>query len=149
MNVILLERISKLGDMGDTVAVKAGFARNFLLPQGKALPATAANVKKFEERRADLEKANNEARQEAQKLADKLEGVSLNVERQSSELGQLYGSVKPGDLQKDLIEQGYEIPKGSVALAEPIKAVGEYTAKVILHPEVEVQVPVVVTRQVS
>lgn len=149
MQVILLERIQKLGNMGETVKVKAGFARNFLLPQGKALPATADNLQVFEAQRSELEADNASRRADAEKLAKTLEGVTIALERQASELGQLYGSVKPGDLQKALAEQGHTVPRGSVALAEPIKTVGEYKASVVLHPEVVVELPVAVTRLVA
>lgn len=149
MQVILLERIQKLGNMGETVKVKPGFARNFLLPKGKALPATPENLEIFEAQRAELEADNASRRAEAEKLAKSLEGVTISLERQASELGQLYGSVKPGDLQKALSEQGHSVPRGSVALGEPIKTVGEYKASIVLHPEVVVELPIAVTRQVA
>lgn len=148
MEVILLERVPNLGQMGDIVTVKGGFARNFLLPQGKALPATKNNLAEFEARRKQLEADNATKRKEAEAMAKTLESVSVKIERQASEVGQLYGSVKPGDLQKALTEMGHDVPKGSVQLAEPIKTIGDFEADVVLHPEVTVKVPVNVTRQV-
>lgn len=148
MEVILLERVPNLGQMGDIVTVKGGFARNFLLPQGKALPATKNNLAEFEARRKQLEADNATKRKEAEAMAKTLESVSVKIERQASEVGQLYGSVKPGDLQKALTELGHDVPKGSVQLAEPIKTIGDFEADVVLHPEVTVKVPVNVTRQV-
>ena len=148
MDIILLERVPNLGQMGDIVTVKGGFARNFLLPQGKALPATKSNLAEFESRRKELEAENATKRKDAEKLAKALESASVKIERQASEVGQLYGSVKPGDLQKALIEMGHDVPKGSVQLAEPIKTIGDFEADVVLHPEVTIKVPVNVTRQV-
>lgn len=149
MQVILLERIPNLGNMGEVVTVKPGFARNFLLSKQKALPATKDNLAKYEAQKAELEAKNASSRKEAENAAGKLEGVKVSVERQSSETGQLYGSVKPGDIQKALTDMGYTVPKGSVELAEPIKTLGDFTASVFLHPEVKVSVPVSVTRQVA
>jgi len=148
MEIILVERVPNLGQMGDIGTVKGGCARNFLLPQGKALPATKANLAEFEDRRKELEAENKSRRDDAQKMAKTLESISIKVERQASEVGQLYGSVKPGDLQKAIVEMGHDVPKGSVQLAEPIKTIGEFEADVVLHPEVTVKVPVHVTRQV-
>ena len=148
MEIILLERVPNLGQMGDIVTVKGGFARNFLLPQGKALPATKSNLAEFESRRKELEAENATKRKDAEKLAKALESASVKIERQASEVGQLYGSVKPGDLQKALTEMGHDVPKGSVQLAEPIKTIGDFEADVVLHPEVTIKVPVNVTRQV-
>lgn len=148
MDIILLERVPNLGAMGDIVTVKGGYARNFLLPQEKALPATKENLAVFEARRKELKAESEERRKEAEKLLKSLADVTLTLERQASEVGQLYGSVKPGDLQKALVEMGHDVPKGSVQLDEPIKAVGEYEADVVLHPEVTFKMPVSVTRQV-
>ncbi len=148
MEVILLERVPNLGNMGDIVTVKGGFARNFLLPQSKALPATKANLATYEERRKQLETDNSARRVEAEKLAKTLDGVSVSLERQASETGQLYGSVKSSDLQKALTTIGHAVPKGSVELSEPIKTVGDYTAIVTLHPEVTFKLPVAIRRQV-
>lgn len=143
MQVILLERIARLGNMGETVEVKAGFARNFLLPQGKALPATAANMAKFEEQRKELEAKSEAARQEATKQAETLNGVSVKIERQASETGQLFGSVKAGDIASQI--EG--VARAQVQIGEPIKHLGEYEVRVALHPEVAIKVPVTVERQ--
>jgi len=149
MQVILLERVPNLGQMGQTVNVKPGFARNFLLPRSKALPATQENLAKYEAMAAELAAESAAKKTEAGAMAAKLEGASVVIERQASEVGQLYGSVKPSDILKAMEDQGYTVPKGSVSLREPIKTVGEFTAKVDLHPEVSVSVPVTVTRQSS
>ncbi|MBI1363037.1 MAG: 50S ribosomal protein L9 [Proteobacteria bacterium] len=146
MQVILLERVPNLGKMGQTVNVKPGFARNFLLPRGKALPATDANLAKYEAMAAELTAQSAAEKAEAEKVAAKLQDASVTIERQASEVGQLYGSVKPSDIVKAMEAKGYDVPKGSVTLREPIKTVGEFNAKVTLHPEVIVTVPVNVTR---
>ena len=148
MDVILLERVPNLGEMGDIVTVKGGYARNFLLPKEKALPATKQNLAVYEERKKELKAESDARRKEAEKLQKELADVTLTLERQASEVGQLYGSVKPGDLQKALVEMGHDVPKGTVMLDEPIKAIGDYKADVILHPEVTFKMPVNVTRQV-
>lgn len=142
MQVILLERIARLGKMGETVDVKNGYARNFLLPQGKALPATEANKAKFDAQRAELEAKSEEARKAAESVASTLEEVTVTVERQASETGMLYGSVKPADIAAEL--EGVE--KSQVQIGEPMKELGEYQVRVALHPEVIVRVPVNVTR---
>lgn len=148
MEIILLERVPNLGMMGDIVTVKGGFARNFLLPKGKALPATKENLSIYEARKKELEAENAKRRSEAETLATQLESAQIKIERQASEVGQLYGSVKPGDLQKELTAQGHDIPRGAVQLAEPIKTVGEFTADIVLHPEVTIKMPVTVVRLV-
>jgi large subunit ribosomal protein L9 len=145
MQVILLERIARLGKMGETVDVKNGFARNFLLPQGKALPATKANLEKFETQRKDLEAISEAARKEAEVASQALESASVTVFRQASETGMLYGSVKPGDIAAEL--DGIE--KSQVQIGEPIKELGEFDVRVQLHPDVIVRIPVNVTRQTS
>lgn len=147
MQVILLERIPNVGAMGQVVNVKPGFARNFLLPQQKALPATGENLAKYEAQKAELEAEDKARRTKAESAAGKLSGVTVVIERQSSELGQLYGSVKPGDVQKALEELGHSVPRGSVNLSEPIRTLGEFSAKVVLHAEVVVDIPVTVSRQ--
>jgi large subunit ribosomal protein L9 len=146
MQVILLERVANLGKMGQTVNVKPGFARNFLLPQGKALPATEENLAKYQSMAAELAAQSDAQKTAAEKVAATLTGVTVTIERQASEVGQLYGSVKPTDIVKAMEAMGYDLPRGSVTLREPIKTVGESTAKVTLHPEVIVTVPVNVTR---
>ncbi|MEC8066994.1 MAG: 50S ribosomal protein L9 [Pseudomonadota bacterium] len=145
MQVILLERIARLGKMGETVDVKNGYARNFLLPQGKALPATKANQAKFEAQRKELEAASEAARKEAETLSAKFEEVSVTVARQASETGMLYGSVKPADIAAQL--EGVE--KSQIQIGEPMKELGEYEVRLALHPEVIVRIPVHVERQTS
>jgi large subunit ribosomal protein L9 len=145
--VILLERVGKLGQMGDTVRVKDGFARNFLLPRGKALRATADNKARFEGMKSELQAKNLEAKGEAGKLAGSLDGKSVTVIRQASEAGQLYGSVSTRDIAELLNEGGSEkVNRSQVLLNAPIKAIGQYKVPLTLHPEVEVTVTVIVAR---
>ena len=146
MEVILLERVGKLGQMGETVRVKDGFARNFLLPRGKALRATADNKKKFEGMRAELETRNLESKGEAGKLASKIDGKNFVVLRQASESGQLFGSVTTRDIARLIAEDGASIAKGQVAINAPIKSIGQYKVPIALHPEIEVSVTVIVAR---
>jgi len=146
MEVILLERVGKLGQMGDVVRVKDGFARNFLLPNHKALRATADNKKRFEGMKAELEKRNLEAKGEAGKLAAKVDGKSFVVLRQASETGQLFGSVTSRDIARLIVEEGADIVKGQVAINSPIKMIGQYKVPIALHPEIEVAVTVIVAR---
>ena len=146
MEVILLERVGKLGQMGETVRVKDGFARNFLLPRGKALRATADNKKRFEGMRAELEKKNLEAKGEAGQLAAKIDGKSYVVIRQASDVGQLFGSVTTRDIARLLSEDGAEVARSQVAINAPIKSIGQYKVPLALHPEIEVAVTVVVAR---
>jgi large subunit ribosomal protein L9 len=146
MEVILLERVAKLGQMGDVVRVKDGFARNFLLPQGKALRATAANKGKFEAMKADLQARNQTAKVEADKVGGKLDGQSFVVLRQASETGQLFGSVSPRDLAALLTNGGFAIDRNQIALNVPIKSIGVHKVPVMLHPEVEVTITVNVAR---
>ena len=146
MEVILLQRVGKLGQMGDTVRVKDGFARNFLLPRGQALRATADNKKKFEGMRAELETRNLEAKGDAGKLAAKVDGKSFVVLRQASETGQLFGSVTTRDIARMIADEGTGIAKGQVAINAPIKSIGQYKVPIALHPEIEVSVTVIVAR---
>ena len=146
MEVILLERIEKLGQMGDVVKVKSGYARNYLLPQKKALRATEANKSHFEEQRAQLEAANLEHRQEAEKLGKKMEGLTVVMVRQAGEAGQLFGSVNARDIASAVTEAGFTITRQQVGLAHPIKALGLYTVLVSLHPEVSLEVVTNVAR---
>ena len=146
MEVILLERVGRLGQMGEVVRVKDGFARNFLLPQGKALRATKDNRAKFEGMKVQLEARNLELKTEAEKIAGKLNGQSFVVQRQASETGQLYGSVSARDIATILIGGGFTVTRNQVALHAPIKAIGLHTVPVALHPEVEVKVTVNVAR---
>ena len=146
MEVILLERITKLGQMGDVVRVKDGFARNFLLPKGKALRASEANRARFETMKIDLEARNLQQRGEAEKVAERLNGQSLTVLRQAAEGGQLYGSVTPRDLVGLIIEKGFAVERSQIVLNMPIKMIGMYKVPVSLHPEVEVTVSLTVAR---
>ncbi|MGU3574834.1 50S ribosomal protein L9 [Brucellaceae bacterium C25G] len=146
MDVILLERIARLGQMGETVTVKDGFARNFLLPQGKALRANEANLKKFEGQRAQLEAQNLERKNEAQVVADKLEGKSFVVVRSAGETGQLYGSVSTRDIADIITSEGFTLHRNQVELNNPIKTIGLHNVLIVLHPEVELTVAVNVAR---
>jgi large subunit ribosomal protein L9 len=142
----LLERISKLGQMGDVVRVKDGYGRNFLLPQGKALRATEANKAKFEGMKVDLQAKNLATKAEADKIGSKLDGKGFPVLRQASETGQLYGSVSPRDLADLLTENGFEVSRNQIALNMPIKTIGQHKVPVQLHPELEVTITINVAR---
>ncbi|VAW14521.1 LSU ribosomal protein L9p [hydrothermal vent metagenome] len=146
MQVILLERIEKLGQMGDIVSVKPGFARNFLLPKRKALRASKANMTHFEGQRAQLEARNLELKGEAGSVADKLGGLSFIVIRQAGEAGQLYGSVSSRDLAETISEGGFSLTRNQVILDRPIKMLGLHEVRVSLHPEVITLVTVNVAR---
>jgi len=135
MQVILLERISRLGQMGDTVRVKDGFARNFLLPQGKALRANEANKKKFESQRVHLEARNLERKSEAAKVAEKLDGMSFAAIRSAGETGQLYGSVSTRDIADLLVAEGFDVARNQVELNHPIKSIGLTNVAIALHPD--------------
>ena len=146
MQVILLERIGRLGQMGDVVTVKDGFARNFLLPQGKALRATEANRKRFERERAQLEARDLELKGEAQAVAAKLDGQSFIVIRQAGDTGQLYGSVSTRDIADAVTEGGFTVERRQVMLDRPIKTLGLHQLRVQLHAEVEPHITVNVAR---
>ena len=146
MEVILLERIGRLGQMGETVKVKDGYARNFLLPQGKALRANEANKKKFEGQRAQLEAQNLERKNEAQTVAEKLNGESFIVVRSAGETGQLYGSVSTRDIAEIISANGFTLHRNQVELNHPIKTIGLHEVSISLHPEVQVQVTVNIAR---
>ncbi len=146
MEVILLERIGKLGQMGDVVRVKDGFARNFLLPRGKALRATADNKERFEEMKAGLQARNLELKGGAEKVAATLDGKTIVVIRQASEAGQLFGSVSPRDIAGMLNADGAEVNRSQVTLNAPIKTIGQYKVPLALHPEVETVITVIVAR---
>jgi len=146
MEVILLERIGKLGQMGDVVRVKDGFARNFLLPRGKALRATADNKKRFENMKAELQARNIEMMGEAGKVASKLDGKTYVVLRQASEGGQLFGSVSSRDIAALLKTDGTDVNRSQIVLNAPIKTIGQYKVPLALHPEVEVSITVTVAR---
>ena len=149
MEVILLERIEKLGQMGDVVNVKPGFARNFLLPRGKALRANEANRAHFEVQRVQLEAVNLEQRSEAQAIADKMTNVNVILVRQAGDTGQLYGSVSARDISDALIEIGYTISRNQVRQASPIKNLGLHLVSILLHPEVMIEVTANVARSVE
>ena len=146
MQVILLERIGRLGQMGDVVTVKDGFARNFLLPQGKALRATKANRERFEKERAQLEARNLELKSEAGAVADKLQGQSFIIIRQAGDSGQLYGSVTTRDISTAVSEGGFSIERRQVMLDRPIKTLGLHDVRIGLHAEVEPHVTINVAR---
>jgi len=146
MDVILLERVAKLGQMGDVVSVKQGYARNFLLPQGKALRATESNITHFESQKAQLEAQNLEAKGEAEAVAAKLEGQQFIVIRSASDSGALYGSVNPRDIADASTEGGFTVDKKQVILTRPIKELGVHDVSVSLHPEVESTIQINVAR---
>jgi large subunit ribosomal protein L9 len=146
MEVILLERVAKLGQMGDVVRVKDGFARNYLLPKGKALRATKENKSRFDTMKVELEARNLEQKSEAQKVAGTLNGQSFTVLRQAAEGGQLYGSVSPRDLAELVSAKGFSLNRSQIALHNPIKAIGMHKVPITLHPEVEVSITVTVAR---
>lgn len=146
MEVILLERIGKLGQMGDVVRVKDGFARNFLLPRGKALRATAENKSRFESMKSELEARNLELKGHAGTIAGKLDGKTIVVLRQASEAGQLFGSVSTRDIASMLKDDGAEVTRSQVVLNAPIKTIGQYKVPLALHPEVETMINVIVAR---
>jgi len=146
MQVILLERIARLGQMGDVVRVKNGYARNFLLPQGKALRANAESKKRFEKERVQLEARNLEARKEAEAIAEKLTGQTFVVIRQAGETGQLYGSVSTRDISETASAGGFTIERRQVRLDRAIKTIGLHEVLISLHPEVEVPISMNVAR---
>jgi large subunit ribosomal protein L9 len=146
MQVVLLERVEKLGQMGDVVKVKDGFARNFLLPKKKALRATKANLEYFETQRTQLEARNLEQAKEAKSVGDKLEGKTFVLLRQASDRGALYGSVSPRDIADAISAGGFTIARSQVPLDHAIKALGMHPVVVVLHPEVRVHVTINVAR---
>jgi large subunit ribosomal protein L9 len=146
MEVILLERVARLGHMGDVVRVKDGFARNFLLPRGKALRATAENRTRFESMKSELEARSLSLKTDAAGVAEKLNGKSFTVLRQASEAGQLFGSVSPRDLVRLISEAGFTINRNQIALNTPIKTIGQHAVPLALHPEIESSISVIVAR---
>ncbi len=146
MEVILMERVAKLGLMGEVVRVKDGYARNFLLPQGKALRATEANRKKFESQRAQLEARNLELKQEAEKIGEKVNGKSFVILRQAGESGQLYGSVSTRDIADIITAGGFTINRNQVVIQSPIKSLGLHNVPLHLHAEIDVSVTINVAR---
>jgi len=146
MQVILLERVAKLGQMGDVVKVRDGYARNFLLPQGKALRANDANIKSFETRKAQLEARNLETRKEAEAAGEKLAGQKFVVIRSASDAGALYGSVTARDAAEAATEAGFSVDRKQVVFDRPIKELGLHDVSVVLHPEVTVTITMNVAR---
>lgn len=145
MNVILLEKIRNLGDLGDSVTVAAGYGRNFLIPQGKAVPATKENIKHFEERRAELQAAADEKLAKAQARAEQLAGLTVTITANAGDEGKLFGSVGTADIADTVTAQGVELEKKEVRMPEgAIRQTGEFTFEVHLHPEVEANIKVVV-----
>ena len=149
MQVILLENIARLGNVGALVDVKTGYGRNYLLPRGKAMRASKENVAQFEARRDQLEKQNELARQQAQTKAQKLNGVSVTIMRQSSEGGNLYGSVAARDVSDALTKAGHEVERQSINLPGAIKTLGEHTAVIQLYGDVTAEITVIVVRNVE
>ena len=146
MEIILLERVENLGQMGDLVTVKPGYARNFLLPKGKAIRATAENRTKFEADRAQLEAENLAKKGEADKVAAKMEGLTVQLIRAASEMGQLYGSASSRDIAQAITDGGFTVAKSQVDLNNAIKTLGLFPVRVVLHPEVSVEVTVNIAR---
>ena len=146
MEVILLERVPRLGQMGEVVRVKDGFARNFLLPRGKALRATAENRTRFETMKSELEARSLTLKGEAGQVAEKLDGKSFTVLRQASEAGQLFGSVSPRDLVGLITAAGFNVSRNQIALNAPIKTIGRHSVPLSLHPEIETSITVIVAR---
>jgi large subunit ribosomal protein L9 len=149
VELILLERVEKLGQMGQLVNVKPGYARNYLLPQKKALRATKENLAYFESQRAQLEANNLERKSEATEIAGKVEGLTVVIVRQAGESGQLYGSVSARDIADAVTEAGFTIEKRQVVLDRPIKNLGMHAVKVVLHPEVAIMVTANVAQSVE
>jgi large subunit ribosomal protein L9 len=146
MEIILLERVENLGQMGDLVTVKPGYARNFLLPKGKAIRATAENRAKFDADRAHLEAENLAKRGEAEKVAEKMEGLTVQLIRAASEMGQLYGSATSRDIAQAITDAGFTVAKTQVDLNNAIKTLGLFPVRVVLHPEVSLDVTVNIAR---
>ena len=149
MEVILLERIEKLGQMGDVVKVKDGFARNYLIPQKKALRASENNLEYFEKEKVQLEAINLEQKQEAEKILDKLDNFNLIIIRQAGETGQLYGSVSNNDIKNSLSDNGFIVEKNQIKLDKPIKTLGIHNLAFKLHPEVQATISLIVSRTES
>jgi large subunit ribosomal protein L9 len=146
MEVILLERIFRLGQMGDVVRVKDGFARNFLLPRGKALRATDENRSRFEAMKTELQARSQALKGEAATIAEKLNGKRFTVLRQASEAGQLFGSVSPRDIVRLITDAGFAVNRNQIALNTPIKAIGQHNVPLALHPEIDSSISVIVAR---
>jgi len=149
MEIILLERVEKLGQMGQIVNVKPGYARNFLLPQKKALRATKGNMAFFETQKAQFEAQNLERRKDAQEVSGKMAGLSVVITRQAAESGMLYGSVNGRDIAEAVTTTGFTVLRNQVAISDPIKSLGLFDVRIILHPEVSVSVRVNVARSLE
>ena len=146
MEVILLERVARLGQMGDVVRVKDGFARNFLLPRGKALRATDENRTRFEGMKSDLQARSAASKADAAQVAEKIDGKSFTVLRQASESGQLFGSVSPRDIATLIAASGYQVTRNQIDLNIPIKTIGQHKVPLSLHPEIETSISIIVAR---
>ena len=146
MEVILLDRIERLGQMGDIVKVKPGYARNYLLPQAKALRSSKENLALFESRKVQLEAANLKRKQEAEQVAEKMNGLKVVIIRQAAETGQLYGSVTGRDVRDAVRDAGFTIERRQVVLDQPFKEIGDYKVRIILHPDVDQTISVAVAR---
>ncbi len=146
MEIVLLERVEKLGKIGDVVRVKPGYARNFLLPRGKALRANKQNLARFEAERSAIEAKNADAKKRAEILFDAIGTLNVNIVRAASEMGQLYGSVTSRDISEAIIQEGYEVEKRQVVMDSAIKTLGLFNIKLVLHPEVTKQITVNVAR---
>ena len=146
MQIILLERIAKLGQIGDEVAVKDGFARNYLLPTGRALRANASNRARFEAERSQIEARNAERKSAATDIASNLNGKTIVVVRTAGETGQLYGSVSTRDISEILTAEGFTVSRNQVDLKNPIKAIGMHEVEIVLHPEVETRITLNIAR---
>ena len=149
MQIILLERVEKLGQMGDLVNVKTGYARNFLIPQGKALRANKANMERFEAERVQREASNLELRKDAEKEATKMEGLAVSMVRAASEMGQLFGSVTSRDIAEAVTESGFNITRNQVIMDRSIKTLGLTETRIRLHPEVSITVTVNIARSIA
>ena len=149
MQIILLERVEKLGKLGDVVTVKPGYARNFLLPQGKALRANKANMEKFEQERADREKRNADERSTSETLAKSMDNLSVNLVRAASEMGQLFGSVSSRDIANAITEVGHAVEKRQVVMDKAIKTLGLFPIRINLHSEVSVTITVNIARSLE
>lgn len=149
MQIILLERVEKLGQIGDVVTVKPGYARNFLLPRGKALRANKANLERFEADKAELVAKNDKARGEAMAVAENMKGTAVSIVRAASEMGQLFGSVNARDISAALVEAGHEIDRRQVVMDKALKTLGLFDMRVKLHAEVEVDVTVNIARSLE
>lgn len=145
MDLILLEKVQNLGDLGDTVSVKPGFGRNYLLPQGKAVPATATNIAEFEAKRAELEKIAKERLTGAEKRAAMLNDVTLTITANASEEGKLYGSIGPREISDAMAKEGHEVEKSEVIMGEgPVRVTGEYDIHLQLHADIETTIKLIV-----